>query len=43
MQLTICENIVDESKFLETHLIRKNEIVFAERLEKYYQLIKANK
>lgn len=43
MQLTICEKIVDESKFLETHLIRKNEIVFAERLELYYQLIKANK
>ena len=42
MELSKCEKIVDEKKFLETHLIRKNEIVFAERLEKYYQLIKAN-
>ena len=45
MQLTICEKIVDESKFLETHEIRSKiggEVnkAFIERLEKYYQLIK---
>ena len=43
MQLNACTTIIDEKKFLETHLIRKDEVVFAERLEKYYQLIKANK
>ena len=38
MQLTICEKIVDEKKFIETHLIRKDEIVFAERLELYLKI-----
>ena len=47
MQLTICEKIVDENKFLETHELRaKNAIevnkMFVERL-KLYHIIKQNR
>jgi hypothetical protein len=43
MQLTQCETIVDEKKFLETHEVRSKiggEInkSFAERLKLYYQI-----
>jgi len=38
MELSVCETIVDENKFLETHEIRKNEVVFFERLQKYLKL-----
>ena len=43
MQLTICEKIVDEKKFLETHEIRSKiggeaNKAFIERLELYYRI-----
>jgi len=46
MQLTICEKIVDEAKFLETHELRAKIAIevnkmFVERL-KLYHIIKNN-
>ena len=43
MQLTICEKIVNEKKFLETHEIRSKiggeaNKAFIERLELYYRI-----
>jgi len=43
MQLTICEKIVDEAKFLETHELRSKiggeaNKAFIERLELYYRI-----
>lgn len=43
MQLTICEKIVDEKKFLETHELRAKVAIevnkmFVERLELYYRI-----
>jgi|JI6StandDraft_1071083.scaffolds.fasta_scaffold621567_3 hypothetical protein len=47
MQLTICEKIVDENKFLETHELRAKIAIevnkmFVERL-KLYHIIKQNR
>ena len=47
MQLTICEKIVDENKFLETHVLRASiggfvNLPFKERLE-LYEKIKQNR
>lgn len=47
MQLTQCEKIINEKKFLETHEIRSKiggEVnkAFIERLELYYKIKKGN-